>query len=49
MKVSEQNLFGCFDPIFGQKYITCGDKMVFLEVSGQFLPSVNVEWSTFVI
>ena len=38
--------FGLF---FGQKYIACGDKMVFLDDSANFFQFVDVVWSCYLI
>ena len=38
MKVPRKISFRPFWPFLGQKYIACGDKMVFSEVFGLFLP-----------
>ena len=38
VKGSVKILFWQFWPFFGQKYIACGDKIVFSEVFGLFLP-----------
>ena len=37
MKAPGKILFWPFWPFLGQKYIACGDKVVFSEVIGQFL------------
>ena len=56
MKVLGKISFWPFRPFLGQKYIACGDKMVFSEVFGQFLPICCcccmvkfVTWAIFVV
>ena len=47
MKVPVKTSFKPFKPFLGQKYIACGDKMVFLRFLANFFQSVDVVWSSF--